>query len=195
MALIRVLTWLCALCVALAAGGTVARADVLEGRIVGVRDGDTVDLLTARNERVRVRLAAIDAPELGQPYGRRAKEALSTLTFDRIVRVEWTKKDSYGRIVGKLLVHRTDVNLSLVQRGLAWHYKAYANEQSPGDRRRYAAAEAAARAQRLGLWRDPNPVAPWLYRHRGGVRSAAASTGFGRKLAARQIRASLGEVG
>lgn len=159
--------------VLLAAAGPAAFAATLEGRVVGVRDGDTLDLLTAANEQVRVRLAGIDAPEMGQAYGNVARRALSALAYNRMARVEWSKQDDYGRVVGKVLVRDADVNLQLIRRGLAWHYKRYAAEQSATDRERYATAEAAARAQRLGLWLDPHPVAPWLFRRGSPVRSTA----------------------
>ena len=159
--------------VLLAAAGPAAFAATLEGRVVGVRDGDTLDLLTTTNVQVRVRLAGIDAPERGQAYGNVAKRALSALAYNRMARVEWSKKDNYGRVVGKVVVRDADVNLQLIRQGLAWHYKAYAAEQSAADRERYATAEGAARAQRLGLWQDPHPVAPWLFRHGSPVRSTA----------------------
>jgi endonuclease YncB( thermonuclease family) len=59
-----------------------------------------------------------------------------------------------------------DMNLHMVDRGLAWHYKRYADEQSPGDRDAYAAAEKAAKGARRGLWSDPQPIAPWEWRKR-----------------------------
>ena len=85
--------------VLLAAAGPAAFAATLEGRVVGVRDGDTLDLLTTTNVQVRVRLAGIDAPERGQAYGNVAKRALSALAYNRMARVEWSKKDNYGRVV------------------------------------------------------------------------------------------------
>ena len=64
----------------------------LRGRVVGVTDGDTLTVLV--DERpLKVRLAQIDAPESGQPWGRRAKRALSDLTFAQDARVDvgrWT---------------------------------------------------------------------------------------------------------
>jgi len=155
----------------LAAAGSGPLAAELEGRVVGVRDGDTLDLLTTTNEQVRVRLAGIDAPEMGQAYGNVARRALSAMAYDRIARVEWSKKDDYGRVVGKLRVRGADVNLRMIRQGLAWHYRAYAAEQTASDRKRYAAAEERARAQRTGLWQDPDPVAPWRFRHRHPVRA------------------------
>ena len=147
------------------ASGAAAFAAELNGRIVGVRDGDTVDLLTAADVQVRVRLAGIDAPEMGQAFGNAAKQALAKLANHREARVLWSKRDSYGRILGKLLVEGVDVNLQMIQRGLAWHYTAYAADQSAADRNRYATAEAAARARGLGLWRDGTAIPPWVFRH------------------------------
>jgi len=54
----------------------------------------------------------------------------------------------------------------MVDRGLAWHYKQYADEQSPGDREAYSAAEEAARDARRGVWSDSEPVPPWEWRKR-----------------------------
>ena len=74
--------------------------------------------------------------------------------------VESHKTDRYGRKVGTVFVDGHDVGLLQLERGMAWHYKAYEREQSPDDRARYAAAEENARASGVGLWRDAKPVAP-----------------------------------
>jgi endonuclease YncB( thermonuclease family) len=57
-----------------------------------------------------------------------------------------------------------DMNLHMVDLGLAWHYEQYADEQSPGDREVYSAAEKAARDARRGLWSEPEPIPPWEWR-------------------------------
>ena len=142
-----------------------ASADTLQGHVIGVTDGDTITLLDASKTQHKIRVAGIDAPEKKQPFGQRSKESLSSLAFDKDLTIEWSKKDRYGRIVGKLLDRRgRDLNLEQVKMGMAWHYKKYEKEQSPDDRRLYAAAEDAARAKRVGLWSDPSPVPPWDYR-------------------------------
>ena len=51
-----------------------------------------------------------------------------------------------------------------IERGFAWHYKAYERDQSLVDRKAYAEAEDAARASRVGLWADAKPVPPWEFR-------------------------------
>lgn len=141
------------------------QAETIKGRVVGVADGDTVSVLDASKTQHKIRLAGIDAPEKAQAYGQRSKESLSELVFDRMVTVETTKRDRYGRSVGTVRVDGLDANLEQIKRGMAWHYKAYEREQSPQERRDYAAAEVAAREARLGLWKDAQPVPPWDFRY------------------------------
>lgn len=135
------------------------------GRVVGVSDGDTITVLDSSNTQHKVRLSGIDAPEKSQPFGQRSKQSLSDLVFGKAVTVETTKRDRYGREVGKVLTGGLDVNLEQVRRGLAWHYKAYEREQPVEDRTTYSTAEQEARAARIGLWADPMPLPPWEFRH------------------------------
>ena len=136
----------------------------LKGRVVVVVDGDTLVVLDSSNTQHKIRLAGIDCPERKQPWGQRARQALSGYVFDRAVAVDWGKRDRYGRIVGKVLDGERDVNLALVRDGMCWWYRKYAGEQSPVDRGLYEAAETAARDKRRGLWTDPDPVPPWEWR-------------------------------
>lgn len=155
--------WLrAALCALLAAGSGIAAAD-FTGRVVGVSDGDTIKVLRDGRE-VRIRIVGIDAPEKKQPFGERAKQAMSKLVFGRPVRIEERKTDRYGRILGRVLVGGTDAGLELIGNGLAWHYKAYQREQPRGEAVRYSNTELGARQRRAGLWSDAAPVPPWDWR-------------------------------
>lgn len=51
------------------------------GRGVGVPDGDTITVLDALKHQQKIRLSGIDAPEGGQAFGNRSKEALSDCAF------------------------------------------------------------------------------------------------------------------
>lgn len=137
-----------------------AWADV-EGKIVGVSDGDTVTLLTAEKTQVKVRLHGIDAPEKDQAFGQKSKENLSKLVFGKQVLVVTHGEDKYGRTIGEIMVEKNSANLEQVKAGFAWHYLQYAK-----DRKDLAEAEAAARKGKLGLWSEVNPMAPWEFRHR-----------------------------
>ncbi len=141
-----------------------ANAETITGLVVGIADGDTITVLDADKVQHKIRLSGIDAPEKKQPFGNRSKESLSELAFDKTVNVETSKRDRYGRQIGKVLVNGQDVNLVQIERGMAWFYRQYQREQSPSDRRLYEAAEDAARADKRGLWRDADPMPPWVWR-------------------------------
>ena len=143
------------------------QADTLLGKVINVADGDTITVLDDTNTQHKIRLAGIDAPEKRQAFGNVSKQNLADMVAGQAVAVEWVKVDKYGRKVGKVLLAGTDCNLVQVKRGLAWHYKQYQREQSFTDQQSYAAAETEARAAKLGLWRDAEPMPPWKFRHKG----------------------------
>lgn len=148
-------------------------ADTIEGRVVGVSDGDTITVLDGSKTQHKIRLAGIDAPESRQAFGQASKKHLSDLVFGKDVRVEWKKHDRYGRIVGKVMVqpigcptclYTQDAGLAQLEAGLAWWYREYRKEQTLEDQGYYEYAEFDAKAQRRGLWADPAPVPPWEWR-------------------------------
>jgi len=166
------LVMLAALSCAMLAGYDVA-AETMEGRVTRVWDGDTVTL-TADGLDHRVRLAAIDAPEHGQPYADEARRALTRLALGQDARLETERSDHYGRLVGRLWVRPADcpscgmtldAGLALLTTGHAWWYRRYADEQPPEARGQYEFAEYEARAKHAGLWQDEHPVAPWDWKH------------------------------
>jgi len=143
----------------------------LDARVVGVADGDTVTVVLSGVER-KVRLEDIDAPELGQPYGRNARSALSALVFGKTVVLRPSGADQYGRLVARVWVAGQDVGLALVAEGLAW--------ESGGSRHAdLVSADQRAREARRGLWSDNRPTPPWVFRReaRGSGRASAKPGG------------------
>ena len=130
----------------------------LVGRVVKVADGDTITVLDAANNQHKIRLQGIDAPEKGQAFGKASGRFLSGLVAGREVRVAWTKRDRYGRILGTVFVDGKDVNLEMLKAGFAWHYKKF--DSTPA----YAQAESEARAAKRGLWQEKNPIEPEAFR-------------------------------
>jgi endonuclease YncB( thermonuclease family) len=127
------------------------------GKVISVTDGDTIKVLVDK-ETVTVRLEGIDAPESGQSYGKKAKEALAELVAGKTVTVKATGKDRYSRTLGIVIVENVDANAKLVEDGWAWHFKKYNDEE------RLAVLEDAARNAKRGLWADEMPLAPWDFR-------------------------------
>ncbi|MGE3262660.1 MAG: thermonuclease family protein [Bacteriovoracia bacterium] len=149
-------------------------ADSFEGKVVAVSDGDTVKVLRPDKTLEKIRLLGIDAPEKKQDFGQKSKTFLTEKIAGRQVRVEFKKRDRYGRLLGKIWKGSEDVNLSQVKAGLAWHYKQYRKEQSPEDAEAYAKAETQARTALTGLWAGAVPTPPWEFRQNRKVASQSA---------------------
>ncbi|MBU0654482.1 MAG: thermonuclease family protein [Gammaproteobacteria bacterium] len=134
------------------------------GRVVNISDGDTLTVLGTDKQRYKIRLQGIDAPEKSQPHGQKCKEALMMQTANLPVEVEAYKLDKYRRVVARITAEGKDVALEQLRNGCAWHYTAYAKEQSDADQKAYASAEKQTRKARKGLWKDKQPTAPWDFR-------------------------------
>jgi endonuclease YncB( thermonuclease family) len=158
---------------------SVVAAENFSGKVIGVMDGDTIEVLDASKTPRRIRLEGIDAPEKAQPFGNRSKQHLSDSVFGKQVEVVSNKSDKYGRTVGKVLMNGKDANLEQVRAGFAWHYKEYQKEQLTADRALYADAEIAARNTKKGLWVDLKPMPPWEWRHGGKNEPTVESTASG----------------
>ena len=135
---------------------------ILKVKVIGVKDGDTVEVLYYQLPMV-IRLEHIDAPEKKQAFGTVSKQKLSDLCFGKNVTIVSTGKkgnyDGRGRMIAEILVNdKINANKEMLKSGLAWHYKKYSKSEE------YAQLENAARKNRVGLWTDKNPIAPWSFR-------------------------------
>jgi endonuclease YncB( thermonuclease family) len=138
---------------------TLAQAEQFTGGVVGVKDGDTIEVMRD-GKAVAVRLYGIDCPEKKQPYGSVAKKFTAERSFGKTVAVKIRDTDRYGRIIGDVTLP-TGVTLSreLVHNGYAWWYREYAQSDSI-----LARLELDAQTATRGLWVDPSPIPPWEYR-------------------------------
>jgi len=136
-----------------------ANAETLTGKVVGITDGDTITVLVAERT-IKVRLAEIDTPERGQPWGSRAKQALSDKVFGKQAEVRVIDTDRYGRKVGHVWIGDRDINREMVREGHAWVYRRYLDDKTLID------DEAHAQKNGLGLWSLPETqrVPPWDWR-------------------------------
>lgn len=137
---------------------SISWADAQSGKVVGIKDGDTVEVLFGQKTET-IRLSDIDAPEKAQPFGTVARKKLSNLVFGKTVQVKaLPHRDRNGRLIAEIRCQGQNVNLLMVASGLAWHFKKYSTKEV------YAQAERVARRQRRGLWQDDDPIAPWEWR-------------------------------
>ena len=132
-----------------------------QGKVVGISDGDTITVLH-NNTGEKVRLYGIDTPEKRQDFGNKAKQFTSNMVFGKTVEVESVTKDRYGRTVGLVYINGQCLNEELVRAGFAWVYIQYCKKNICADWRHL---EAAAKANKAGLWSRSNPIPPWEFRH------------------------------
>lgn len=132
----------------------------LRGKVVHMADGDTFTLLTKENKTIRIRLAEIDTPESGQPFGTKAKQALSALIFSKQVLAIQEDIDRYGRIVAHVYLNDLYINREMVKEGMAWVYREYNKDKS------LLLDEAEAKEAKKGLWSHPSNETrpPWEWR-------------------------------
>ena len=129
-----------------------------KGKVISIKDGDTVVLLVENNQNVVCRLAEIDCPEKSQAFGQNAKNFTSSLIFGKVVNYQTLSKDGYGRYVTKIYYRRQYISEALVKNGLAWFYRKYSGNL------KLDKVEKLAKKKKIGLWSDINAVAPWDYR-------------------------------
>jgi endonuclease YncB( thermonuclease family) len=143
-----------------------------DARVVRIADGDSIEVVRevgGRSERLEIRLAGIDAPERGQPWGGKARAALSQRVFGKPVRINAVATDRYGRTVAEVYADGVCVGCELLREGHAWVYRRYSHDPV------LLELEAEARAAHRGLWSLPEAqqVPPWQWRV--GAREAPAA--------------------
>jgi len=141
-----------------------ASAASFDCRVTGIADGDTFSCVNNNGERIRVRMAEIDAPALKQPYGSQARQALAGHIFGKTVTLSVKGRDNLGRTLARIRVGDSDINSELVRTGHAWANRARLDDRTLLD------LEAVAHELGRGLWALPkaDQQPPWEWRqHRG----------------------------
>ena len=145
------------------------------GKVIHVADGDTITVLRD-GRKVKVRLYGIDTPETKQWYGQNAKTFTSSQVMGKTVNVQKVAVDRYGRVVGIVSVGNLVLNRHLVEYGYAWVYHQYCKKPFCSE---WAKAEAVARKNKRGLWKNAKAVPPWEYRRaKRGKSSSARAKGL-----------------
>lgn len=147
------------------------QAESFNAKVIAVLDGDTV-LVLRGTQKIKVRLANIDAPEVGhagmggtplnsqndQAYGQQSRASLLEMVGRKQVQIDCQVVDQYGRSIGQISVGGLNVNQEQVRRGMAWEYSHYHSDKS------YIALQSEAQQARRGLWSQTSPQAPWQWR-------------------------------
>lgn len=131
----------------------------LTAKVIYLKDGDSFVVLDKNKKEIEVRLIDIDAPELHQAYGKKAKMHLSNLIKGKTVGIDFEEKDKYGRILGDVYLDSLYINEEMIRAGYAWHFTRFSNDY------KLQTLEDGARNAKQGLWQDVNAQAPWDWRN------------------------------
>lgn len=137
-----------------------AAAESIDCRVIGIADGNTFSCRTDEGERLRVRMAETYAPELKQPYGSQARQALSGYVFGKKVQLTIKGRDEQNRTLARVRAGDIDVNSQMVRTGSAWAYRGQLDDRTLLD------LEAVAREFRRGIWslHKTEQQPPWEWR-------------------------------
>lgn len=133
----------------------------MSGKVIAVVDGDTFVLIDSLKIQHKVKLSGIDAPEMTQDYGVQAKLYLTNMIFGHHIKVRYTTKDEYNRVLGLVHVDSKNVNEEILKKGMAWAYLQDLDRSNL----HYKELMEVAQNQRVGLWSIPNSMPPWDFRH------------------------------
>ncbi len=151
--------------------GVVAPSGEFTARVIATKDGDTIRVRDRSGVEFDVRIEGIDCPESGQPFGGVARRFTRVAIFDQTVLVKPVTHDVHGRLVARVMHGGKDLSDELIRNGLAWHYTDYSHDGA------LAAAEQEARREKRGLWSDPHPIPPWVWRRQpSAVRATRAES-------------------
>ena len=129
------------------------------GKVIAIKDGDTVVVIDSLKNQKTLRLAEVDCPESGQPFGKNAKQFTSDQIFGKTVKYYITTTDRYNRSIAKVYYDNGKyLSEELIRNGLGWWYYKYSDNKNLG------ILEKEASNKKIGLFSDPNSIPPWLYR-------------------------------
>jgi endonuclease YncB( thermonuclease family) len=134
-----------------------AQAETFDAYIVAVIDGDTVLALHGQ-QKIKLRLADIDAPEKAQPFGRQSRDYLKSRVHKKVVQVERRATDQYRRSIATLTLDGINLNQEQVRQGMAWEYSFHHTDKV------FIALQHEAQQAKRGLWAQTSPQAPWEWR-------------------------------
>ena len=131
--------------------------------VLNVVDGDTIKV-KFENKVKKIRLSAIDAPEIKQNHGKESKKFLSDLIKKKKIKFHKLGTDRYRRLLGIIYYNDKDVNLEMVINGHAWVYRKYLRSIPKKYRNLYKSAEKEAKNSKIGLWKNLDAQPPWVWR-------------------------------
>ena len=138
-------------------------SNIFDFYVLNVVDGDTIKV-KFENKIKKIRLSAIDAPEMKQRSGKESKKFLYDFIYKKKIKFHKLGIDRFGRFLGIIYLNNKDVNLEMVLNGHAWVYRKYLRTIPKKYRNLYKSAEKDAKNSKIGLWKNTDVQPPWIWR-------------------------------
>jgi micrococcal nuclease len=133
---------------------------IFTGKVIGIKDGDTIVVIDSLNSQTTLRLAEVDCPEKNQPFGTKAKQFTSDQVYLKTVKYVVTDIDRYGRSIAMIYYDDNKyLSAEIIKAGMGWHYKKYSKSFE------LAELETLAQNEQRGLWSENNPKSPSEWRN------------------------------
>jgi len=146
---------------------SIAAIRTVTGTVTKVSDGDTVQVTTPEQTKLKIRLYGIDAAEMPgtdtQRYAPDARKALEGKIKGRQVKLDIIDIDKYRRLVSIIWLDGRNINLEMVQEG---HAEAFIEYLKPPYREQFLEAEREAKSAKRGIWSLTNYERPRDFRKR-----------------------------
>lgn len=134
-------------------------------KLIDVADGDTI-IVNWHGNRERVRLLLIDTPEMNytrkgpqpDPYAFEAKIFIENellLASSIEIELDFQKRDNHGRLLAHLYADGKNINLTLLEQGLARYAFDFGNYKY---QKEYRNAEKNAKKNKRNIWSKANYV-------------------------------------
>lgn len=121
-------------------------------------DGDSITVAISTEKIISIELDGIDCPELEQDFGKEARDFTKTFIYKKKLKVEIKSYTTKDKAVGRVFLGDRDLSLELIESGLAWFDKKNSSDK------RLAKAQKKAKKAKIGLWSNPTPTPPWIFR-------------------------------
>ena len=129
---------------------SICNSQTYTGKVIGIKDGDTVVVLDSLNYQTTLRLAEVDCPEKSQPFGTKAKQFTSDQIYRKEIKYVVTDIDRYGRSIAMIYYDDNKyLSAELIKIGLAWHYKRYSISEELANFENSARTQSASPGPRV----------------------------------------------
>jgi endonuclease YncB( thermonuclease family) len=139
---------------------TASAQSIITGQLAEVVDGKTIVIKTASFTKLSVRLQFIEVPDAANNLTPVIKDHLQQLLAGKTLQFQTRRMSGFSMLTGLLTANGVDVSQQMLRDGAAWYAVPEKENQEAVEREIYLEIEAAAKAEKRGVWgiKDLKPV-------------------------------------